>query len=102
MFVTHIEGEVRPVASPTVYQIEDAIRRLDGQRATLISLETDGEARMWIGGGEENMYICSATFDGCQCYNCLIRRWWVLHPGYRALVPRDHSWCRWFVSQRHW
>ena len=69
MFVKYIDGDVRPIADPTDVQIEDAIRRLDGQQATLVSLEADDEARMWISGGDKQRYICTVTFDGSQCYN---------------------------------
>jgi Immunity protein Imm1 len=42
--------------------IESAIRQLDGQRKTLVTLETDGETHMSVGGGQ-GKYIVYVTFD---------------------------------------
>ncbi len=43
-------------------QIETAIRALDGHRRTSITLETEGEAHMSIGGGN-GKYFVYLTFD---------------------------------------
>jgi hypothetical protein len=54
-------GEVITVRDWTA--IETAIRELDGQRKTLVTLETDDKTHLAIGGGNENNYIVYATFD---------------------------------------
>jgi Immunity protein Imm1 len=51
--------------------IEAAIRELDGQRKTLVTLEIDDETHMAIGGGNENNYIVYATFDNKSFYNLI-------------------------------
>jgi Immunity protein Imm1 len=43
-------------------EIETAIRELDGHRRTLVTLETEGEAHMSIGGGN-GRYFVYLTFD---------------------------------------
>jgi hypothetical protein len=43
-------------------EIETAIRALDGHRRTLVTLETEGEAHMSIGGGN-GRYFVYLTFD---------------------------------------
>ena len=43
-------------------EIEAAIRVLDGHRQTLVTLETEGEAHMSIGGGN-GRYFVYLTFD---------------------------------------
>ena len=43
-------------------EIEAAIRELDGHRRTLVTLETDGETHMAIGGGASK-YLVYVTFD---------------------------------------
>ena len=43
-------------------EIETAIKELDGQRKTLVTLEADGETHMAIGGGTDN-YVVYLTFD---------------------------------------
>lgn len=63
MFVTHLDGDVRPVSNPSHADIERAIRGLDGIEKTLITLETESSAHLCIGGGEDGHYVCYATFD---------------------------------------
>jgi hypothetical protein len=53
--------------------IETAIRELDGQRKTLVTLEADDETQMAIGGGNENSYIVYATFDNEEFYSLIDR-----------------------------
>jgi hypothetical protein len=43
-------------------EIESAIRELDGHYRTLVTLETEGEAHMSIGGGN-GRYFVYLTFD---------------------------------------
>ena len=43
-------------------EIETAIKELDGQRRTLVTLEADGETHMAIGGGTDS-YVVYLTFD---------------------------------------
>lgn len=43
-------------------EIETAIRELDGHRKTLVTLETDGETHMAIGGGASK-YLVYVTSD---------------------------------------
>ncbi|MEH2397134.1 Imm1 family immunity protein [Nostoc sp.] len=43
-------------------EIEAAIKELDGHRKTLVTLETDGETHMAIGGGIQK-YVVYVTFD---------------------------------------
>lgn len=42
--------------------IEAAIRELDGNRKTLVTLETDDETHMAVGGGQDK-YVVYMTFD---------------------------------------
>jgi hypothetical protein len=43
-------------------EIEAAIRRLDGHRSTLVTLEAENETHMAIGGGNSK-YLVYVTFD---------------------------------------
>lgn len=43
-------------------EIETAIKELDGHRKTLVTLETDGETHMAVGGGPDK-YVVYVTFD---------------------------------------
>jgi hypothetical protein len=51
-------------------EIELAIRSLDGQTKTLVTLETDGETYMSIGGGQ-GKYVVYATFDNEIFYSLI-------------------------------
>jgi hypothetical protein len=51
-------------------EIELAIRSLDGQTKTLVTLETDGETHMSIGGGQ-GKYVVYATFDNEIFYSLI-------------------------------
>jgi hypothetical protein len=55
-------NEIRVEAFHTWAQIETAIRELDGQNKTLVTLEADNESHMVIGGGVSK-YIVYLTFD---------------------------------------
>ncbi|MEH2254375.1 Imm1 family immunity protein [Nostoc sp.] len=48
-------------------EIEAAIKELDGQRKTLVTLETQGETHMAIGGGIQK-YVVYVTFDNENFY----------------------------------
>lgn len=56
-------GSVQPVKAWT--QIEAAISQLDGHHKTLVTLESDGETHMAVGGGK-GKYIVYLTFDNEQ------------------------------------
>jgi Immunity protein Imm1 len=51
-------------------EIESAIRELDGHRRTLVTLETEGETHMSIGGGN-GKYFVYLTFDN-ENFNYLV------------------------------
>jgi Immunity protein Imm1 len=53
-------------------EIETAIRELDGHHRTLVTLETEGEAHMSIGGGN-GKYFVYTTFDNDN-FNYLVNR----------------------------
>jgi Immunity protein Imm1 len=50
--------------------IETAIKELDGKRKTLVTLETNDEAHMYIGGGL-NKYVVYVTFDN-EVFNYVV------------------------------
>ena len=43
-------------------EIETSIKELDGNRKTLVTLETDGETHLAVGGGTDK-YVVYVTFD---------------------------------------
>jgi Immunity protein Imm1 len=51
-------------------EIELAIRSLDGQTKTLVTLETESESHMSIGGGQ-GKYVVYATFDNEIFYSLI-------------------------------
>lgn len=51
-------------------EIEEVIRELDGKHRTLVTLETDGEAHLAIGGGPDK-FIVYLTFDNEVFYHLL-------------------------------
>jgi hypothetical protein len=51
-------------------QIETAIHQLDGDRRTLVTLETEGETHMAIGGGKDK-YLVYLTFDNEKFYQVI-------------------------------
>jgi Immunity protein Imm1 len=51
--------------------IELAIKSLDGHQKTLVTLETDGEMHMAVGGGGQGKYVVYVTFDN-ENFNHLI------------------------------
>jgi Immunity protein Imm1 len=57
------KGSVQPVKE--WQQIEAAINQLDGHHRTLVTLETEGETHMAVGGGEDK-YLVYLTFDNEQ------------------------------------
>jgi hypothetical protein len=54
------QGSLQPVLGWP--EIETAIKALDGQRQTLVTLETDAETHMAVGGGTD-AYVVYVTFD---------------------------------------
>jgi hypothetical protein len=59
------------IENPNWQQIETAIRDLDGNTKTLVSLEVDDESYMMIGGGNAGKYIVTATLDNQVFYSLL-------------------------------
>ncbi|TAF12171.1 MAG: hypothetical protein EAZ77_00265 [Nostocales cyanobacterium] len=57
--------------NPTLRQIKMAIFRLDGIKKTLVSLESDDESYMMIGGGNSGKYVVTATLDNYNFYSLL-------------------------------
>jgi Immunity protein Imm1 len=53
-------------------EVETAIRELDGHHRTLVTLETEGETHMSIGGGN-GKYFVYTTFDN-ENFNYLVNR----------------------------
>jgi hypothetical protein len=51
-------------------EIETAIKELNGNHKTLVTLETEGESHMAVGGGE-GKYIVYLTFDNEQFYHII-------------------------------
>lgn len=51
-------------------EIENAIKELDGHRKTLVTLETDNETHMSIGGGADK-FIVYVTFDNEIFYHLI-------------------------------
>jgi hypothetical protein len=60
------EGEF--IENPNWNEIETAIRELDGESKTLVTLGADDEAYMSIGGGKDGKYIVTVTFDNFDFY----------------------------------
>jgi hypothetical protein len=61
------------IENPNWQQIETAIRDLDGNIKTLVSLKTDDESYMMIGGGNSGKYIVTATLDN-EVFHSLLRQ----------------------------
>lgn len=55
------------IENPSWSQIETAIRELNGESQTLVTLGIDEDAYMSIGGGA-NKYIVTVTFDNLNFY----------------------------------
>ncbi|GET40251.1 Imm1 family immunity protein [Microseira wollei] len=56
------------IDNPNWHQIETAIRELDGKTKTLVTLGTDDETYMSIGGGQSGKYVVTVTFDNIKFY----------------------------------
>ncbi len=50
------------IEAPEWAQVEAVIRALDGERRTLVSLESDGDHQLLVGGGS-GQYILTVLFD---------------------------------------
>jgi hypothetical protein len=61
------------VLFPSWPQIEAAIRALDGERRTMVTLGADGESHLTVGGGSSNRYVVYLTFDNMHFLNLLSR-----------------------------
>jgi hypothetical protein len=59
------EGDL--IENPSWNQVEKAIRELDGENQTLVTLGVNEDTYMSIGGGE-NKYIVTVTFDNFNFY----------------------------------
>ena len=73
MFVKDItnDSEFRTTPCPSWKKIETAIRGLDGDRSTLITLGGEGATHMAIGGGVEGLYVVYMTPDNLNYYNLI-------------------------------
>ncbi|MFN6489216.1 MAG: Imm1 family immunity protein [Nostoc sp. DedQUE03] len=60
------QGELRK--DPNWIQIEAAIRDLDGKNKTLVTLKSDDETYMNIGGGKSDKYVVNVTFNNTKFY----------------------------------
>lgn len=60
------QGELRK--DPNWIQIEAAIRDLDGKSKTLVTLKSDDETYMNIGGSKSGKYVVNATFNNTKFY----------------------------------
>lgn len=58
------------VEFPSLDQVEQAVKHLDAERHSLVTLEAGGEAHMAIGGGG-GRFIVYATFDNETFHNLL-------------------------------
>lgn len=61
------QNEADLIENPSWNQIETAIRELDGEKHTLVTLGINEDIYMSIGGGE-NKYIVTATSDNLNFY----------------------------------
>jgi hypothetical protein len=61
------------IENPNWQQIETAIRDLDGNTKTLVSLKADDGSYMMIGGGNSGKYIVTATLDN-EVFHSLLRQ----------------------------
>jgi hypothetical protein len=64
---TETKDEIILIENPSWEQIEKAIRNLDGEHKTIVTLEASDEIHMAIGGGPEQ-YIVYATFRDMEFY----------------------------------
>ena len=60
------QGEL--IKDPNWIQIEAAIRELDGKSKTLVTLKSDDETYINIGGGKSGKYVVTATFNNTKFY----------------------------------
>ena len=51
------------IENPTWEQIETAIRELNGKNKTLVTLGSEDETYMSVGGGRGGKYVVTVTFD---------------------------------------
>ena len=65
------KNEENFIEHPNWQQIKTAICNLDGKSKTLVSLETDDQSYMMIGGGNDGQYIVTATLDNEIFYSLL-------------------------------
>lgn len=81
------KNEENVIENPTLRQIERAIFNLDGKIKTLVSLESDDESYMMIGGGNSGFsgkYVVTATLDNYNFYS-------LLHQPHYDLSKLSHS-----------
>lgn len=74
MFITRVDGpddnQPETVQSPSLSDVEEAIRKMDGIDRSLVMLGTDGPVpHMGIGGGLRNWFIVYVTHDNQRFYN---------------------------------
>ncbi|MEC4814485.1 MAG: Imm1 family immunity protein [Scytonema sp. PMC 1069.18] len=60
------EGQL--IENPNWSQIEAAIRELNGDSKTLVTLGADDESYMSVGGGHLGKYVVTVTFDNFHFY----------------------------------
>jgi len=72
MFADSSEGIERSgniLLNPSWEDIDAAIRKLYGEKCTIVRLQGKGEAHMAIGGGANGRYIVYATFNNEEFFN---------------------------------
>ncbi|ODH01918.1 hypothetical protein A4S05_26725 [Nostoc sp. KVJ20] len=60
------QGELRK--DPNWLQIEAVIRDLDGKNKSLVTLKSNDETYINIGGGKSDKYVVTATFNNTKFY----------------------------------
>lgn len=76
MFVTDLSienwidrfNQEEVIETPTWNQIETAIRELNGENKTLVTIGADDETYMSIGGGAKEKYVVTVTFDSLDFF----------------------------------
>ncbi|AUS99250.1 hypothetical protein CLI64_01935 [Nostoc sp. CENA543] len=77
-------NEETVIENPNWQQIKTAICELDGKHKTLVSLETDDQSYMMIGGGNDAQYLVTVTLDNEIFYS-------LLHPIDHEITKSDTS-----------
>lgn len=68
-YIEDLLDQGRTIKNPSLDQVEQAIRALNGGNRTIVTVAIGRDAHLAVGGGSDDRYVVYATFDNVTFHN---------------------------------